>query len=271
MSNMLAGFAAGYILFARIFVAVLGAVAIVWGLLTIPIFWRQAAIEHVARHIVRGESYRIEVLRQQLPAVEAAESSTICRPIALWSATIIRLRMFEQANHDGQGTPNDLSRMATLDNSIRRSLSCSAAEPFLWLVLYGLETRQDGSEQKDFRYLRMSYQLGPNEGWISVKRNPVSFADYDRLPLDLETNAVIEFLSLIKSELYQQAADILSGPAWRLRASLLPWLATLPLRSQEAFVKTVYDRGLDVKIPGFIPMDSKRQLDWQPESRDGGH
>ena len=137
-------------------------------------------MEHVAQHIIRGEPYRIEVLKRQLPAIEAAENSPTCRPIALWSAAIIRLRMFEQARLDGQGTPNDLSRTETLENSIRRSLSCSAAEPFLWLALYGLESRQSGFEPKDPRYLRMSYKLGPNEGWISVKRNPASFADYGK-------------------------------------------------------------------------------------------
>jgi len=246
-----------YHIFARMFVVALGAAALIWGLFTLPVFWRQAAMEHVGQHIIRGEPYRIEVLKRQLPAVEAAENSPTCLPIALWSAAIIRLRMFELARLDGQGAPNDLSRNERLDNSVRRSLSCSAAEPFLWLVLYGLESRQSGFELKDPRYLRMSYKLGPNEGWISVKRNPVSFSDYERLPLDLEADAVVEFLSLIKSELYQQAADILSGPAWRWRDSLLPWLATLPLKNQEAFAKTLYYRGLDVKFPKAIPRNPK--------------
>lgn len=53
---MLACFTAGYgVLLARIFIVVFGGAAIAWGMATIPIFWRQASIEYVARHIIRGE------------------------------------------------------------------------------------------------------------------------------------------------------------------------------------------------------------------------
>ena len=72
-----------------------------------PIFWRQASIEYVARHIIRGEPYKIEVLMRQIPAVEAEENSTFCRPIALWSAAIIRLRIVEQASSNKEGKPID--------------------------------------------------------------------------------------------------------------------------------------------------------------------
>ena len=186
----------GYrVVLARFFVAVLGGAAIAWGMATIPIFWRQASIEYVARHIIRGEPYKIEVLLRQISAVEAEENSTFCRPIALWSAAIIRLRVVEQSSTNKEGKPIDAVAMKKLENSIRNSLSCSAADPFLWLMLYWVETTQNELKHGYTKYLRMSYQLGPNEGWIALKRNPVAFANYESLPPDILTKAIAEFLS----------------------------------------------------------------------------
>ena len=103
----------------------------------------------------------------------------------------------------------------------------------------------------------MSYQLGPNEGWVALKRNPVAFANYEGLPPDLVTKAITEFLALINSEFYEQAVDILSGPAWQLRDIIIPHLAGLPDRRREAFAKAVYARGLEVKMPGIKQPNSK--------------
>ena len=97
----------------------------------------------------------------------------------------------------------------------------------------------------------MSYQLGPNEGWIALKRNPLMFAEYKKLPPDLETNAVTELVALVNSQFYQPAADIFSGPAWPVRNAIVQQLATLPPRRREDFARIVYKRDIDVRIPGF--------------------
>ena len=246
-----------YNILARLFALVLGGAAIAWGLATIPIFWQQAPIEYVARHIIRGEPYNIEALMRQMPAVEAAEHSEICRPIALWSAAIIRLRLVEQVAREKASQLNGAKLMEMLDNSTRRSLSCSAAEPFLWLVLYWAENAQGRSMQDGAKYLRKSYQLGPNEGWIALKRNALAFTEYQTLPSDLKTNAVTELVALVNSEFYQPAADIFTGPAWPVRDAILRQLATLPPRRREEFARIVHNRGLDVKIPGIEPPNSR--------------
>jgi hypothetical protein len=140
--------------------------------------------------------------------------------------------------------------LKSLDEAIRRSLSCEPADPFLWVVLYWVESTQNGFKHEYLNYLRMSYQLGPNEAWIALKRNIVAFSDFERLPADLAKDAIDEFTALIKNELYQEAVDIFSGPAWRIRDAILPQLAGLPRRNREAFARAVYDRGLVVTIPG---------------------
>lgn len=214
-------------------------------------------MEYVARKIIRGEPYKIEVLTRQMPVVEAAENSTTCRPIALWSAAIVRLRMVEEASGNGAGKPIDAQQMRLLDNSIRRSLSCSPAEPFLWLALYWAERAQNGFKPEYLKYLRMSYQHGPNEGWVILKRNSIALVEFDRLPADLAGDVINEFVALLKNQLYQQAVENFSRSEWWVQDAILPHLASLPQRIRETFAKAVYDQGLNVTIPGVNPPNSK--------------
>jgi hypothetical protein len=159
--------------------------------------------------------------------------------------------MFEVARSiSGQKSDEDLR---SLRDVIHKSLSCEPADPFLWLVLYWVENAQNRFQPE---YLKISYDLGPNEGWVALKRNPVALADYERLPPDLAMQAVNEFLALVSNGFYQQAADILSGPAWRLRDTILPRLASLPFRKREQFAQILYEKNLSVVIPGVEPPDS---------------
>ena len=237
----------------RVVFIVIGCIAAWWGIVAFSIFWQQAPMELIADRVIAGLPYSGAVLARQLPTIDSVESAVYCRASALRSAAIIRLRMVEVAKSINGHKSADQD-MGSLRNVIRKSLSCSPADPFLWLVLYWVESSQNRFEPE---YLKMSYDLGPNEGWVAVKRNPVALADYERLPPDLATQAINEFLALINNGFYEQAADILSGPAWRLRDTLLPRLASLPLRNREKFAQIVYDKNLSVVIPGVEMPDSQ--------------
>jgi hypothetical protein len=227
----------------------LGIASFIWGATVLPVFWREAPIERIARHIVRGEPYKIEVLERQIPTLDTIENSKICNPVARWSSAIIRLRILEQVEHAEYRPTHEESLKIALGKSLRSSLSCSAAEPFLWLILYWLETQKDLAPIH-LNYLQISYLLGPNEGWIAVKRNPLAFALYDKLPTDLKAQAMTEFISLVRSGFYQQAADIFTTSAWPIHNAILSQLALLPDSNRETFAKILRERGLDIKVPG---------------------
>jgi hypothetical protein len=253
MSAKLINQTLAYDLIARCFLIIIGCIAAWWGIVGFSVFWEQSSTERIASRVIAGEPFKGATLARQLPTIESIERAAYCRPSALRSAAIIRLRMVEVAAsaNDHKHADEDVK---SLGNVIRNSLSCSPADPFLWLVLYWVEGAQNGFKPE---YLQMSYDLGPNEGWVALKRNPVAFADYEKLSPDLAMRAINEFLALIKNEFYQQAVDILSGPAWRVRDALLPRLAFLPLRDREGFARIVYNQGLNVSIPGVEPPDSK--------------
>lgn len=253
MSSRLPGLASSrHVIPLRIVIIIFGGISVTWGLVTLPVFWRQASIEHTASHIISGETFKVETLMGQMPIVEAAERSAHCRPRALWSAAIIRLRIIEQADSGGAGKSIDVQQIKSLDNSIRSSLSCSPADPFLWLILYWTEVTKNGFDRNYLNYLRTSYRLGPNEGWVALKRSPLAFINFDRLPSDLVDEGINEFLRLLKSQqFFGEAANILVGPAWRVRDQVLPRLIELSERDRKTFSQVLQSKGYDVPIPGI--------------------
>ena len=169
------------VVLARIFVVVVGSAAVVWGLVTLPIFWRQSTLERIAQSIIRGESYRRDALAAVFPLVETTEKATFCDANAVRGAAIIRLRIAELGQTENAEEKSDTDIHAAI-NSVVQALSCSPADSFLWFALYWLKSAQHGFSPEDLKYLRLSYQLGPNEGWIALKRNGVTFAMLQQLP-----------------------------------------------------------------------------------------
>ena len=148
--------------------------------------------------------------------------------------------------------------LKSLGDVIRSSLSCAPADPFLWLALYWVEVTENGSKPDYLNYLRLSYQLGPHEGWIVLKRNPLAFGAFQQLPPDLRENVIDEFVAMVRdSRFSDQAADILIGPAWPERDLILPHLTQISEYDRKRFADVLYGRGY-VNVPGIglEPRDS---------------
>ena len=111
------------------------------------------------------------------------------------------------------------------------------------------------------KYLRLSYRLGPHEGWIVLKRNPLAFAAFQQLPPDLREAAINEFAAMVRdSQFSDQAAEILIGPAWPERELILSRLTRLSDSDRRRFADELYRRGYDLNLPGvgLAPRDSHR-------------
>lgn len=233
----------------RFAVGVGGGMAIVWGLMTLPMFWRSEPLEQVAASIVQQVPYKSEKLEALLPVMNGMEESSGCEPRALRSSAIILLRIMEDGLRPEQIALLD-GRIDAVDKAIRRSLECSPADPFLWLVLYSVESARNGFRDQYLNYVSMSYKLGPREGWIAVQRNRVVMAIFPALPPDLAELAVSEFVELVSSRLYGPAADVLLGPGWEIRDQLLLRLARVPEREKREFAAELRTRGSDLVVPG---------------------
>jgi hypothetical protein len=220
----------------------------------LPVFSRQMQIERVATHVIEGDPFKSKVLASIMPMVEAAEQAEPCRPVAVRSAAIIRTRLAEQAIVDAEEIDAQLS---ALSDSIHRSLACSPTDPFLWAVLYWVESTEQGFQPHYLDYLRLSYRLGPNEGWIGLKRNGLTLAVFKQLPPDLAEMGIEEFVKLLDSGFVDQTIAIITGPGWRERKLILPRLKDVALRNRQAFAKALYRLGYDVVVPGIVPPDPR--------------
>jgi hypothetical protein len=229
----------------------LGCLVIGWGTITTPIFWQNAPVEQVAANVLRRVAYKPEALQTALPVVEDLERSSDCAPPrALQGSAIIRLRLMEDAFSADQMSQLD-ARIEAADKSIRRSLECSPADPFLWMVLSPVESLRDGLRPEFLGYLAASYRLGPREGWIAVQRNRVALAIFPMLPPDLAASAVREFTELVANRLYEAPADVLLGPSGaNIRDKLLASLQSVPERERNDFAIYLRSRGSDLSIPG---------------------
>jgi hypothetical protein len=103
----------------------------------------------------------------------------------------------------------------------------------------------------------MSYALGPEEGWIAEKRNRLALALFEELPPELKAAAVREFSGLVNTGRYGEAADILTGSAWRIRQLLLSSLNSVQERHRQALASILYRRGYDLTVPGIRQPDPR--------------
>ncbi|WP_244485603.1 hypothetical protein [Bradyrhizobium tropiciagri] len=228
---------------ARGFLAAVACWSVAWGSVTLPVFVEQTRLDGARDLILRNVPVSDAELGDLVPLLSRAEAEKDCVPAIDRSAAVIRLRLAENALASGDQVD---ARMGELDAAVRKSLGCAPADPYLWVVLFWLRNTRQGLSDANFDLLRMSYRLGPNEGWIVVKRSAMALAMLDALPPDLSDAVVAEFARLVKTELYTEAIDLLKGPGWAHRDRLLAGLAAVPQRNVDILTKTMADIGYDL-------------------------
>jgi hypothetical protein len=227
---------------ARFFLAAAALGSMAWGIVCLPVFLDQIRLDKTKDLILHNVPITDNELGSLSPLLERSAARLDCIPEIDRSSAIIRLRMLENAlTPDSHSIVDD--RMGALDRAIQKSLGCAPSDPYLWLALFWLRNIRVGFSQANLDLLRMSYLLGPNEGWIILKRNYLALAMLDGLPPDLAAEAIGEFAKLVKSELYTEAMGLLAGPGWPHRDRLMAGLATVPKQNKAVFVKAMADVG----------------------------
>ncbi len=234
----------------HIYLIALGVSATLWAFQVFPASWHDPAIERMAGQIIAGQIYKISDLIELVPSIEKIQLNTLCRPASLRSAAVVRLRLTEESIKTGD-RPNISKTLDELIVSVRNSLKCAPSDPFLWLVLYWAENTRFGIDSRYLNYLRLSYALGPYEGWVALKRSQFALAAFEQLPPEVAEQALNEFVGLVNSGFYQETAELLVGPGWHIREKILPRLITIAARHRVEFEKAVYQLGQSVDVPGI--------------------
>ena len=109
---------------------------------------------------------------------------------------------------------------------------------------------KDDRSKDDFAYLRMSYRVGPHEGWVAGRRNYIALENFPELPQDLADAAVTEFKDLVVSGYFNTAVKILVGPGWPIHDMLLRRLEDAPDEARRQLASSANARGYDIAVPG---------------------
>jgi hypothetical protein len=220
---------------------IVGLIGIEWGVSEFSALRQESTIKKIADRILVGDVYKYEILLKQSSLLEPAQGPELCHPLTVRSAAVIRLRLAEISDNAALGPAPVRTNLAV--DAIRQSLACSPADPFFWLALYALEP------SAPLNYLTASYRLGPNEGWIALKRNPVAFANFDELPDDLRRIVVQEFVRIVEMDTIDDAVKIFVGPAWDKRELILSQMDQVPLPQRQKFQAALTSAGYDVLVP----------------------
>jgi hypothetical protein len=239
---------------ARGFCIALGLCAAAWAAYSISYYRAEGLIVTAGRSVLAGDKFsaaHLEVLRNHLDETPTKS----LRSVVLDDVAVIRLKLLESQLAGGK--PEQLaSDRAAAESAVSVSLAATPTDSFLWLADYWLLDPRARATERGQRLLLMSYWLGPNEGWIAVKRNLLALANFPSLPSELAELALWEFAKLVQSALYQPAADIIAASAPALRDKLLRQLAGLDESDRRRFAKALEFKNLDgVSVPGI---DDKR-------------
>lgn len=241
--------------FVRVFTVVLAIASIAWGLVTVPVLWRSRAVEATAEQVVQGHRFATTDIAAEVSNMEAG--GLVGKASVRRSLAVLKLRLVEDALAQGDRLSLD-RRLADLKSSTVDLLEIDPADSFFWLIYYWCQLTTEGFSPSQLGLLIFSYDLGPNEGWIAIKRNRLALSVISQLPPPMSKRVVDEFAGMVAAGLIVDAASSLNSVAAPMRSRLLEGLAKVPLAERERLARYLNDTTtIEFIIPG-VKLPEKR-------------
>jgi hypothetical protein len=228
----------------------IGVAAIMWVIAFAPDAWKYAPLEGVASQVIRGEPIPDTAIEKYIPTMDSLLQAKTCWPKAMHNAAILRGRLVQVAIENSDPRQFDIYT-ADANTMFRKSLACAPSDSFLWFALFWIENLQNGFQNGSIKYLEKSYDLGPYEGWIALRRNPYALNLYQSLPAELQKRIVVEFAAIVNSGFILDAALTLQGPGWPIRDVLVGSLSDVQEKYKRQLATRLRRLGLEVTIPGI--------------------
>lgn len=241
----------------RIFTATFGVCSIAWVVFSLPVFRAEAVLASPAQHILSQDKYSPEQLKEFKLQLNATAAGSL-PPSALSDIAIIRLRLAEADLTSGGKAKDAAASLDELQAAVTAALSANPKSSFLWLTEYWIQNARGADPNTAFKFLRMSYAMGRNEGWIAVRRSPLVLSVFPLLPNDLAEQALDEFAGLVRSHFYPEASNILVGAGWPIHEKLLGRLVQVDEEDRRRFAAILALKDIDgVVVPGVEKRPSR--------------
>jgi hypothetical protein len=229
---------------SRVMTLVVGISAIVWAVHVFPLFRAEALLGDLAWSAITGEDFGDAQLGTIRGAVEEATTAGLDSSNNA-SIAMIRLFLVDRGLKAGKGSQADLTQLET---AVGAALAEAPANSFIWLIADWLRHRKGGAD--DVAMLRMSYQTGPNEGWVAVKRNPVAVSRLSSLPGGLVDMTLAEFAKMVGAGLFQEGAGVLADADPAVRERLLATLVDIDEDNRRQFARVLVSKDIQANVPG---------------------
>jgi hypothetical protein len=219
------------------------------------------AFEHVSQErlafrILLGDSFPVDIVSPIQSTASSADDAAACHPSLRRALVVLDLDLFEDAFASADRSTMD-DRLGRLENSVSSALTCTPTDAFLWCLRYWVKNLKYGFNGDILTDLKMSYQLGPNEGWIAARRNRFALAVFDRLSLEMQDKVVAEYAGMVNAGMIQKALDNLVGPGRPIQDRLLNALSDTRTINREWLAKSLRQAGYRINVPGIELSDER--------------
>lgn len=235
--------------FLRALLLLFGLAGIFWSRNALPSFWLTTPARDIIGRIIADERFKPGLLAESLARMKNAPQPAIRQPELTQGEAVLALRTAEEAMQRRSSAEVDYE-VEMAEDLVRASLSVTPSDSFLWLMLYSMETRRSGFDSANTIYLDQSYAVGPNEGWIAVRRNRLSLAVLSQLRASTQRTAVSEFSAMVDSDFIEEAVVNLMTVGWVHRDRLIKSLEGTDLASRRMLAKRLSVDVPNLRIPG---------------------
>lgn len=226
-----------------------GGIAVLWFAFTMPSIRSAAAAVNAASQILSGKRFKPETLSEFLGRLSALPATSMPRSAIIRAEALIRVSSTENVGREISTEEID-RQIEVAAEKIGLSLAHNPIDSFLWFLSYSLETRRLGYDSRNLRYLNFSYELGPYEGWICLRRHRLALSIFDLLSEAVQERVVSEFAQITDADLIDDATQALTSVGWPHRQRLLAGLQQVDLLSRESLSRRLARDGFNVDIPG---------------------
>jgi hypothetical protein len=190
--------------------------------------------------LLRSDIYEPTQTKRTYIELESVDLGN-CEAEAQTSLLLLQLHLVENSLRTGAAAQFD-EQLYDLTAHVSRALSCTPRLSYLWLLCFWSRTLSGLLDQRSIEILAMSYETGPNEGWIAIRRNALAMAIVPLAPDQLAQRIIKEFGLLVRDGFLPEAAASYSVAALPVRSALQNELFRLSNSRQTEFWQAVRAR-----------------------------
>lgn len=234
----------------RLLLLAVGLACIAWCLVVMPSFWITGPARDLSFRIMNDDRFKSGTLATAFARITSRSYGLLDQSDLLRARALTAVRVAEESMQ--RKTSQDADHDADLAVAeVRTSLLSNPGDSFCWLLLFSIDATRNGFDLAKVKFLEASYQFGPWEGWIALRRNSLALSTMSFLGNGYQQAVVSEYAGIVDADFVEVGAFILANSGWQSRDRLLSGLTSVDLREREALNRQLSRIGIRVAIPGI--------------------